>query len=464
MATSTADTVSTALGWMASFRLENGERWGQAAADFQLEDARAILQGEPPYSFLTRPRGGSKTTDCAAACLAVMLVQAPPGAQLYVFAADQDQARLVLDSVEGFVARTPHLSEVVDVHAFRARVRATGVTLHISAADAPGTWGLRPYMVILDELGQWPETAGPLQLFDAVRTAVVKTSGRMVIITTASDPTHFSYRVREHAANDELWRLHEVPGPVAWIRPDLLAEQRRALPDSTFRRLHLNQWVPADDRLTTIEDLKEATRPWFTRAPEPGHRYVVGLDIGITHDRSVLAVCHMEQSREHHHSPVVAVDAVHRWKGSRERPVMLDEVRDSLLHLARDYNGAEVVYDPHEAIGLAQQLKRTGIRARAFQFNVTSNDRLATTLHVLLRNRRLQIPDDPILFDELSRLRMDAKRPNLLRLAHKAGQHDDQAVAIAMAATRALEQAEERGPRVRALIAHPLPRRFSGFR
>jgi len=457
------EDVETALALLVRLRQEDGEIWGEVAADFQREDARAALTGKPPYNFWTRPRGGSKTSDCAAICLAVMLAQAPPGAQLYVFASDQDQARLVLDALSGFVDRTPGLSELIDVHAFRARVRETGVTLHISAADAPGSWGLRPYLVILDELAQWPETQGPRQLFDAVRTSVVKMGARLIIITTAGDPTHFSYEIRTHAEGDPLWRLNEVRGPVPWISQDLLDEQRRALPDATYRRLHLNEWVPADDRLTTLHDLEEATQPWGSRPPKPGVRYSVGLDLGITRDRSVMAVCHVEPTDRDGASSIVVVDLVHRWQGTRDQPVMLDQVRDVVLETVSSYNRAAVTFDPYQAEGLGQQLRQRGVRADAFHFSATSNNRLATTLHVLLRNRRLHIPDDAILLDELSRVGMAETRPGQLRLVHKGGQHDDQAVAIALAATRALEDAERPGPRLRALIAPQRRSRFSGF-
>ena len=74
-----------------------------------------------PYSFLTRPRGGSKTTDLAAIALTVMIAQAPPGARLYALAADRGQGTLLLDAVDGFVKRTPFLNGAVEISAYRPR-------------------------------------------------------------------------------------------------------------------------------------------------------------------------------------------------------------------------------------------------------------------------------------------------------------------------------------------------------
>lgn len=59
----------------------------------------------------------------------------------------------------------------------------------MSWRHAPGAWGLRPYFVIVDEIVQWAETPRSLQLFKAVQTAAGKVNGRMVVLTTAGDPT-----------------------------------------------------------------------------------------------------------------------------------------------------------------------------------------------------------------------------------------------------------------------------------
>jgi hypothetical protein len=101
-----------ALGLMSELVLEDGRRWGDAAHSFQLDDARDVLNpaSKTPYSFLTRGRGGAKTSDLAGIALAVMLSQAPPGSRLYAAAADRDQARLLVDSIQGYAARTPELS------------------------------------------------------------------------------------------------------------------------------------------------------------------------------------------------------------------------------------------------------------------------------------------------------------------------------------------------------------------
>lgn len=227
--------MNVALDLLAALVLENEERWGDVATPFQWDDARAILDRDgPPFQFLTRGRGSSKTADLAGIALAAMIAQAPLGARLYAIAADKDQGRLLLDSIAGYVARTPELRGAVDLGAYRVAAVRTGVILEVLAADAPSAWGLRPWLLLCDELAQWSTGAAARHVWEATSTAVAKVAGaRLVVATTAGDPAHWSRRVLEHAAADPLWRVHEVPGPAPWLDEARLAEQRRRLTRSS---------------------------------------------------------------------------------------------------------------------------------------------------------------------------------------------------------------------------------------
>src|SRR5215211_5364235 len=166
-----------ALGLLATFVLENGERWGALAHDNQWLDAFAILDpaSATPFHFLTRARGWSKTTDLAALLLAVMICQLPPGARLYGVAASKDQARLLLDAAHGFIERTPLLRGALMVQHNRVILSARDIILEVVAADAARLWGRRPHFFVVDELAQWPTTTGAQRVWEATRSAMAKT-------------------------------------------------------------------------------------------------------------------------------------------------------------------------------------------------------------------------------------------------------------------------------------------------
>ena len=114
------------------------------------------------------------------------------------------------------------------------------------------------------------------------------------MITTSGDPTHWSRKIRDSALTSPLWTVVEIPGPLAWIDRAQLDEQRRMLSDSAFARLHLNRWAASEDRLVTPELLAEAAVLDGSQGPLSGVTYAIGVDIGLRHDRTAVAVAHAE--------------------------------------------------------------------------------------------------------------------------------------------------------------------------
>jgi phage terminase large subunit-like protein len=447
--------TEAALDLLSTLVLEDGRRWGEAALPWQWADAMANLTvgSETPYHFQTRPRGASKTADQAGVLLAVMLTQAPHGGKLYAVAADRDQGALIVESMMGYVRRTPVLEGLLEISAFKVNVIGTGVALEVLAADAAGAWGLRPYYVSIDELAQWAETTSAQRLLEAVRTAVTKMSARMVITTTAGDPAHFAYAIRAHALEDPLWRVHEVAGPVPWQDPAVLAEQERALPPASFRRLFLNEWVDAADRLATLESLRRCAVLDGPLPPQRGLEYVIGVDLGLKHDRTAVAICHAVPTDDSADGlgPTIVLDRLEVWSGSPDRPVSIRQVFNFVVNVANAYGAAKVVVDPYQAASLAQELWARGLRVEEFTFTASSNATLATTLYGLIAGGCLQLPDDAELINELSRVRLRETAPNVLRLDHDRGQHDDRAIAIALAAQDLIAHPPGSGPRLRVL-------------
>ena len=429
-----------ALDVLAALVLEDGRRWGEAAAPFQWEDARAVLtpQSPTPYHYLTRARGSSKTTDLAGISVAALLTQLPPGSRSYALAADRDQGALLVDAVRGFLQRTPFLAGRIEVSPYKVLHLGNGATLEVLAADAPGAWGLRPAFVVVDELAQWASTAGPLKLWEAVSSAVAKVpDARLVVLTTAGDPAHWSYKVLDHALADALWRVREVHGPAPWMDARRLDEQRRRLPESSFHRLFLNEWTAAEDRLTNRDDLLACVTLSGPLEPVAGLRYVCGLDVGLKHDRTVASVCHLERRDG---VPRVVLDRQQVWAGTRANPVRLSTVAEWLVFSCRRYK-ARLVVDPWQAMDLAQRVRTRGLLVEEFAFSPASVGRLASSLHLLLRDRALALPDDEELLDELANVRLRESSPGVFRMDHDPGKHDDRAISLALAAQKLLDAA-----------------------
>jgi hypothetical protein len=64
---------------------------------------------------------------------------------------------------------------------------------------------------------------------------------------------------------------------------------------------------------------------------DEGLRYVIGVDLGLTSDRTGVVIAHGERLAGHEEPTVgarVVVDRVQLWQGSRRQPVQLDAVED----------------------------------------------------------------------------------------------------------------------------------------
>lgn len=427
-----------AFDLLAGLVLDDGRRWGEAAEGFQVADARAVLDvGGPRQHYLTRPRGGSKTTDGAGVGLAALLTQLPDRGRAYAFAADRDQAGLLVDALAGFVERTPEVRGAVQVDTSKAAATRSGATLTVMASDASSSWGLRPHLVFADELGRWKQTREPRALWRSIFSALPKVTGsRLVVLTSAADPAHWAYAVLERARSSPRWRVSEAPGPLPWVDPGDLAEQAAELPEWEYERLHLNRWVAAEDRLVDPAALRECVTLDGSQAPRPGVRYVVGVDVGLKNDRTAVAVCHGEPVRSDDGGRRMRVVLDRLWvaEGTRERPVQLRDVEAAIVQVCGDYGRPKVRLDPWQAVGLAQRLRGRGVSVEEWSFTSQSVGRLASTLHVLLRDRMLALPDDEALIDELAHVRLRETSPGVVRMDHDSGRHDDRAIALALAA------------------------------
>lgn len=442
--------MSDALHVLHALVIEDGRRWGEAAADFQRDDARAILEpapDDPRLHFVTRPRGGSKTCDNAGIAIAALLEQFGPAEQGYAVAADADQAALLVDAAGGFLQRTPGLAGALAVERRRI-VTPTGAAVNVVPADGASAFGLRGPLFFVDEFSAWKSTPEPRRVWEAVFSAIPKVPGcRLVILTSAGDPAHWSHKVLEIARESSAWRVHEVPGPVPWIGAAELEEQRRMLTESQYARLHLNVWTAPEDRLTTVDDVRACVRTDpMVREYARGKRYVLGADLGVKKDASVLAVCHLEGPED---GPTVVCDRMEAFAPTRDAPVDLAVVEEAIAKLAFRYD-ADVVLDPWQGLLLARNLRERGWDVREFNFTQQSIGRLALNLYGLLRDGRLELPPDEALLDELANVRLRETAPGVFRMDHDADRHDDRAVALGLAAL--------------TLLDSPPPRRKMRFR
>jgi Phage Terminase len=435
--------VSGALDLVGSMVIENGARWGEAATPEQWDDMEALLSGEGPRRhFWLRARGRSKTTDCAAASLAMMLTVFGAGDECYAAAAGRDQAGLIIRKVRGIAERTPELAGALDIQNYRIITPRTGAMLDVISSDLATSWGKTPRWLFVDEVANHGSGETAQQFADSLLTALIKRpDSQCLCATTPSSPSHWAYGLWQAALGDPLWRTSVVSGPAPWQDPAELASERARLPESLWKRLFECVWAEADDALADAAAVDACVRHEGAIPAQPGTVYVVSFDLSVSSDHTAVAVAHIDDGPGGQRT--VVADRLEAWVPRAGRQVDLGEVESWIMQASRDYGGAMIVGDPYQAVAMCQRLRDCGHQVKAVQFTAQANSRRAQMLLRLVRDHALNLPADENLRRELLSLRLTERAsPGTLKLTtdgSSAG-HYDRVTAVMLGAEELLSR------------------------
>lgn len=265
-------------------------------------------------------------------------------------------------------------------------------------------------------------------MFDAMATAMAKVPGaRMFVASTAGSPNHWSFDLWKHANASELWYVQETRETAPWADEAQLADMRLHLPASVLARQIENRWVQGDESMFTTEELEACID--YDRAPadhgDGNSDYVMGVDLGLKHDRTAIVVVRKGGKKPHR------VEYVWLRTGTPSSPVQVAEVEAKIAEIRHRFNGARVLVDPYQMVGTAQRMGLT-----EFAFTSQSVAMMSSKLLGLIREGRLRLLPDPALRDELLSLVVKDTSYGWRMLA-SPGAHDDLVMALAVAALEA---------------------------
>ncbi len=170
-----------------------------------------------------------------------------------------------------------------------------------------------------------------------------------------------------------------------------LKEQKRRLPESSYMRLFENIWTPSEDRLTNLDDLKACVILDGPLEAQLGKRYVVGVDVGLKRDRTVVVVTHREEVVVNgQRTRRIILDRMKRGRVRGTEPVKLDEIETWIAQACSAYNRAKVIADPWQSVGMMQRLKAEGFKSTSSASPACRSDalRLLSTRHSAIGNSR----------------------------------------------------------------------------
>jgi phage terminase large subunit-like protein len=399
---------------------------------------------------------------CIAGVVGAYLAATEPGSEVYVCAADKDQARdRVYKSIRYAVERGP-LGDFAKV--YRDRIEwSNGAVVQAFPMDYKGAAGGEPVAVIFDELHTytyelehrlWDEMVIPPTLPYGIRwvSSYAGWEGESTLLREVWDTVEAGAKVNSWPPmyrNDAAgWWGIIIQGErgydlAPWTQDGrgrrFLAEAQQSERVLSYRRLFLNEWVVNEEAYIQPEwwDACQQSLPGL----QPGDRtpLVVGLDASVSGDCSALVAVSRRPGRPQD----VAVRHCFIWNPADlgGQVVQSATIEPTLRHLVDSFNVVCCVFDPFQLAKLAQDFRREGVGVWLEEFSQGDKRLLADTqLRQMIIARRVAHDGNPLLRQHVAiNAAARVSGENRLRIVKKArGAHVDAAVALSMAAYQVL--------------------------
>ena len=364
-------------------------------------------------------RKNGKSTLASMLALHGLLAADHPSPEVYAAAASRDQARIVFDQAVAFIRASPRLSDWLKPTRNIITCKANNGIFRVLSSDAPLQYGLNPHLVIIDELWAHPSP----ELYYALTTGqLAQLSPLIVSITTAGwDRDSICYQLyrrgRELAENGGvqamrdagfLFDWHEAPpeldwhdhnawqaaNPSPWIREKDLEREAGRLPESVFRRLHLNQWTEQEDAWIKPHEWEackgdpviDMTRPVMAMA----------IDVGIKRDSAAITWGQWHGDKLHVGHEIMRPEFEDAQFG-------ISDVRARLAARAYSYDGGvtQIVYDPWQFRESAEILLEDGLPMVEFPQGAARMAPASEQLYELVVEQRLVHDGHPVLREQV---------------------------------------------------------------
>ena len=298
--------------------------------------------------------------------------------------------------------------------------------------------GLHPRIVIVDDpLNERDSNETIYKFFFADMLPLVKHDGYLQVVGTpfSYDDLYSELKKPEKQFNVSTYPAikagtQEVLWPERWSY-DLLMERKSLQGDWLFSREYLCN--PIDDSTSIFpSDLVKGCidmRLGFQNAPNPNHRYVIGVDwsIGSKSSSDYCVIIVLDDDFKGN------LTIANIW---RENQVDYDVQIDALLHFNNIYKPSRIFIEDNSFQAIFKQiLSKQRIPVKGYTTTRTGKERDVFALHSAFENKRIILPKGTSESKEL----IDRMETELLAFGYKNGKlearigHDDMVMALTIA-------------------------------
>lgn len=435
--------------------------------------------------YLEVARKNGKSTLLAAILIVLVFFDGEAGADGFSAATTRDQARIVFNTAQEMIRKSPELRARygVEILAHSVVRETTASKLEALSADAHTLDGLNPHVAVVDEL----HAHKTRKVYDVLETAMgARAQPLLVVITTAGDDIGgICYEVRTYltkildqvAADDSFFGIiytidegDDWTTESAWrkanpnfgvsVYPENLADLcRKAMQtpaaQANFKTKHLNVWVSSNSALYSVEAWRACARPELTAADLAEFPCITGVDLASTNDLCSAYDVYRDDSaaepvfyvlgRNYVPEDTVAASRIAQYPGWEETERLIatpgdsadyQRIEDDLLEAAPE-DRREIVLDKYQSRHMATRLQAEGITVVELAMNPLTLSEPTKLLDVLMRRKRIRHDGDPVLEWAISNVvgHIDAK-DNVYPRKERPENKIDPAIAVLMALSR----------------------------
>ena len=473
----------------------------QARIIRQLFKTRADGLRQYRTALLMFPRKNGKTELAAAIAIYCLLFDGQQGGEIYLAAADREQAGKVYHAMVTMLRNDAELAAHVEIIESQKRIvhRKSDSFCKAISAEAYSKHGFNASAVIYDELHVAPDR----ELWDVLATSQgARLQPLLIAISTAGYDRQsilwelyaHAKRVREHPGLDPTFLpiIYEAPIDAEWTdekvwkqaNPALgdfrsledmriLAARAKEIPaqENTFRRLYLNQWTEQAARWIPMTAWDACQQPIDVAALR-GRRCYVGMDLSSTQDLTALvAVFPSDEGFDVLPQFFVPADKI-RERATRDH-VPYDEwarrgvltatpgnvvdyeaVRAVLHDWAERYELRSIAFDPWNATDLTNRLfNQDGLPCVKMRQGFASLSAPTKALEKAILSRALRHDGHPVLRWNISNVAVEQDAAGNLKLSKKVStERIDGAAALVMAVDRMEAESATHEPAYQMLV------------
>jgi phage terminase large subunit-like protein len=397
--------------------------------------------------FALIPRGNRKTTLGAALCLLALGPERIPGSQVVSAAVDRDQARIALEEMKGVISAHPKLEAAFHIQDTKNRIthRKSSAFYRAMSADAATAHGRTPVFALVDELHAWKKR----DLWDAIKTGLVKTPGSLLVVTTTAGIGHenIAYETYKYAKSvatgqikdegflpiifeadpEDDWRDEEVwrrvnPGlscnppypDIDGLRQMVREAEHRPADREMIRQLHLNVWLDGAANPEWSLDVWDENGGGLDLTALEGRPAWIGVDLAKRIDLAAVSVsiplddgriavhvqsfCPEGAIRRRTDGVPYALWVEQGWLTACPGDTIdLEMIENHIRDLADRFQVEEVAFDKWHAQDIMKSLEADGLPVAEFPQNIATFARPVIDFEQAMFERRLVHGGNPML-------------------------------------------------------------------